>query len=87
MAEKKWVRPIKAKKKREKHVCVCQSCMKFSTDKGMSEEMYMWVDSGDHNSLHCLDCVAKYDLKVAKPYKDPSKPRGRPKGSKNKTND
>ena len=86
--EEKYQRPAKVKKKVEKHVCVCQSCLKFSTDKGMKEELYYLVDSGDHRSLHCIDCVEKYDLKIVRPYKDPDKKKGRPKGSKNtKTNE
>ena len=87
MEKKVWKRPEKAKRKNEKHVVVCQSCLKLSTDKGMSEDMYYLVDRGDHRSVDCIDCVEKYDLKISAPYKEPSKRKGRPKGSKNKTNE
>ncbi len=86
MAEKKWEHPPKAKRKTEKHVVVCQSCLKCSTDKGMSESMYFLVEREGHRSVDCIDCVEKYHLKVSAPYKE-SKPKGRPKGSKKKTND
>ena len=90
MAEKKWEHPPKAKRKNEKHVAVCQSCLKLSSDKGMTESMYFYVDRGDHRSLDCIDCVEKYHLKISSPYKEPPKAKGRPKGTKNikkKTND
>jgi hypothetical protein len=45
--------------------------------------MYFYVDRGDHNSLDCIDCIEKYNLKISKPYREPSKAKGRPKGSKN----
>lgn len=83
MEEKKWEHPKKPKKKIERHVIVCQSCLKLSTDKGMSESMYFYVDRGDHRSVDCIDCIEKYNLKVSAPYKEPSKAKGRPKGSPN----
>lgn len=82
MEEKKWERPVKTKRKVEKHVAVCQDCLRMSTDKGMSDSMYFYVDRGDHNSLDCIDCIEKYNLKISKPYRE-SKAKGRPKGSTN----
>lgn len=73
MEKKTWKKP--EKRKNEKHVCVCQSCCKLSTDKGMKEEMYYLVDSGDHRSIHCIDCIEKKDLKISAPYKEPRKKR------------
>lgn len=78
MEKKKWERPTKEKKKNEKHVVVCQSCLKLSTDKGMSEDMYFYVERKNHRSLECIDCIEKYDYKISKPYKEP-KAKGRPK--------
>ena len=90
MAEKKWEHPPKAKRKTEKHVAVCQDCLRLSSDKGMNESMYFWTDRGDHKALDCIDCIEKYNFTVSKPYKEPSKAKGRPKGTTNKkkkTND
>ena len=90
MAEKKWEHPPKAKRKTEKHVAVCQDCLKLSTDKGMTDYMYFYVDRGNHLSLECIDCVDKLNLKIVRPYREQPKSKGRPKGSKNtkkKTND
>lgn len=90
MTEKKWEYPPKEKRKIEKTVAVCQTCLKLSTDKGMTDYMYFYVDRGNHCSLECIDCIEKFNLKISRPYREQPKSKGRPKGSKNtkkKTND
>jgi hypothetical protein len=55
MEKKDWKKPVK--KKSQKQICICQSCLKSSTDKNMKEEMFYWVDEENHYSLHCIDCI------------------------------
>ena len=78
MEKKEWKRPIKVKKKNDKHVAVCQDCLRLSSDKGMSEDMYFYVQREDHCSLECIDCIEKLNLKISRPYKE-VKTKGRPK--------
>ena len=77
MEKKEWKKPVR--KKPEKHISICQSCLKTSADKNMNEEMFYWVDRENHYSLHCIDCIEEKNLKIHKPYKEPSKKRGRKK--------
>ncbi len=81
MEKKDWKKPVK--KKSQKHICICQSCLKTSIEKDMKEEMFYWVDRENHYSLHCVDCIDEQKLKIHKPYKKPRKKREK----KNKTTD
>ena len=70
-------------KKSTREIPVCAGCLCTPKDSEMTEFMYFWVlndCSIPHYELFCIDCITNEQKEIHKPY---SKPRGRPKGSKN----
>lgn len=54
-----------AKKKKE---VLCQGCLKSSADKNVQKEVFFIVDHENHYSVHCIDCISKWNLKIVRPY-------------------
>jgi len=73
MDKKDWKKP--AKKKAEKHIIICEKCIRSSTNPELTEEMFFYVDKGDHISIACIDCIEKNNLIIYKPYKELRKKR------------